>query len=606
MDKTQALESRLTECFSGTAILESDIPLIGISGNFKEGDCTLAQGYWMSVVESGAMPLIIPPVDTIEGIISLLDRLDGIILSGGSDIDPVLLGEEPLDSVQINPQRDIPELLLARLAYERHIPILGICRGIQILTAAFGGRLYQDIATQYEKPYIAHNQKSARTETSHSVTIARDSLLCSILGSETVMVNSFHHQAVKEAPSGFRISALSPDGIIEGIEATDFNPVIGVQWHPECFILAGNRFMMPLFDWLKNEALIYRKAKKLHDSAIVLDSHCDTPIFFDKGARFDIMNPGIQVEYDYVCEKSPDGSPTFSYNPLVDLHKMTIGRQDVSFMVAYLRQEGRDTGSLQAATAKAGRLLKLIDDRIAACEPYARIANTPDEVIANRHQGIKSIVKGIENGYAIGLDTDNVARFREMGVAYMTLCHNSDNEICDSAKGNNEHNGLSDFGREVVRRMNSAGMMVDLSHASEKSFYDALECSVKPIICSHSSSRVLCNHPRNLTDDQLRSLAAAGGVAQVCMYDGFLKKGGGATVVDAVRHLMHMIDIMGIEHVGIGTDFDGGGGVPGLSDATWLVSFTGRLISEGLTPYELTRIWGANFLSVWQRISAPD
>jgi microsomal dipeptidase-like Zn-dependent dipeptidase len=90
------------------------------------------------------------------------------------------------------------------------------------------------------------------------------------------------------------------------------------------------------------------------------------------------------------------------------------------------------------------------------------------------------------------------------------------------------------------------------------------------------------------------------------MYDGFLKKGGGATVVDAVRHLMHMIDIMGIEHVGIGTDFDGGGGVPGLSDATWLVSFTGRLISEGLTPYELTRIWGANFLSVWQRISAPD
>lgn len=107
MDKTQALELRLTECFSGTAILESDIPLIGISGNFKEGDCTLAQGYWMSVVESGAMPLIIPPVDTIEGIISLLDRLDGIILSGGSDIDPVFLGEEPLDSVQINPQRDM-------------------------------------------------------------------------------------------------------------------------------------------------------------------------------------------------------------------------------------------------------------------------------------------------------------------------------------------------------------------------------------------------------------------------------------------------------------------------------------------------------------------
>jgi microsomal dipeptidase-like Zn-dependent dipeptidase len=168
------------------------------------------------------------------------------------------------------------------------------------------------------------------------------------------------------------------------------------------------------------------------------------------------------------------------------------------------------------------------------------------------------VVKGIENGYAIGHDIDNVDRFRSRGVAYMTLCHNGDNDICDSHKGNHEHNGLSDFGKQVVKRMNSVGMMVDLSHASEKSFWDALECSAKPIICSHSSSRALCDHTRNLTDDQMRALSRSGGVAQVCLYSGFLKKDGNASVVDAVRHIMHMIDVMGINHVGIGSDFDGG------------------------------------------------
>ena len=600
MDKAKRLESRLSECFGKAVIPGEGIPVIGISGNFRDGDCTLAQGYWKSVLESGAMPVIIPPVDSIEGTVSLLDTLDGIVLSGGADIDPEYLGEEPLECISINPHRDAPEITLVRLAHDRHIPVLGICRGIQILAAALGGKLYQDIATQHDRHNVEHDQKAPRHVTSHQVLVEKNSMLYSLLSQERVDVNSFHHQAVKEAPVGFKVTATAPDGIIEGIEATDFNPVIGVQWHPECFILNDDRRMMPLFDWLKKEALLYRKAKKVHEHTVILDSHCDSPMFFDKGARFCSMNPGIEVEYEYVGEPSPDGSPTFIYNPLVDLHKMTIGRQDTSFMVAYLKQHERDTESLRAATAKADRLLLLIDDRISECAPYATIALTPQDVLRNKNRGVKSIVKGIENGYAIGLDIDNVDRFRSKGVAYMTLCHNGDNDICDSAKGNAEHGGLSAFGREVVRRMNGTGMMVDLSHASEKSFYDALECSSKPIICSHSSSRALCDHPRNLTDDQLRALAAAGGVAQVCMYDGFLRKGGGATVNDAVRHIMHMITVMGVEHVGIGTDFDGGGGVPGLEDATWLVQLTARLLSEGLTEQELSLVWGTNFLNVWQ------
>lgn len=581
-------------------VLGCNAPLIGISANFRDGDCTLAQAYYMSVLEAGCTPVVIPSYDNEKALISLLDTLDGIVLSGGADIDPVLLGEEPLDCVSINPRRDAQELLLVKLAVDRQIPVLGICRGIQVLAAALGGKLYQDIKLQHDRPCIEHSQTIARGLPSHQVTIEKDTLLYSIMGTESLAVNSFHHQAVKAVPAGFRVTATAPDGIIEAMESTAFRPILGVQWHPECFILENDRTMMPIFNWLTEQATLYKRAKELHRKTIILDSHCDSPMFFDKGAHFYQNNPGVAVEYDYVGEPSPDGSPTFSYNPLVDLHKMNFGRLDVSFMVAYLKQHERDAESLKAAVTKADRLLSLIDERIGECRGYASIATTPDELWQNKFKGIKTVVKGIENGYALGLDIDNVNRFSKRGVAYMTLCHNGDNDICDSHKGNHEHNGLSEFGREVVKRMNSVGMMVDLSHASEKSFWDALECSTKPIICSHSSSRALCDHTRNLTDDQMRALAAAGGVAQVCLYSGFLKKGGGATVTDAIHHIMHMIHVMGINHVGIGSDFDGGGGLPGLEDASWFITLTERLMAEGLTDADLSRLWGLNFIDVWR------
>ena len=599
MTKAEQLESLLKSMDSGTDVLGYKAPVIGISGNFREGDCTLAQGYYMSVLEAGGTPVVIPSYDNEKALVSILDTLDGLVLSGGADIDPDYLGEEPLDCISVNPRRDAQELVLVSLAVERQIPILGICRGIQMLTAALGGKLYQDIKTQHGRPCIEHSQTIARGLPSHDVKIEKDSLLHSLMGTETLAVNSFHHQAVKEVPQGFRVTAMSEDGIIEGMESTTFRPILGIQWHPECFILEADRTMMPIFNWLTEQAALFKRAKELHSKTIILDSHCDSPMFFDKGAHFYQKNPGVEVEYEYVGEPSPDGSPTFRYNPLVDLHKMIAGRLDASFMVAYLHQYERDADSLKAAVAKADRLLSLIDERIGECVGYAAIAATPDELWQNKFKGIKSVVKGIENGYAVGLDIDNVDRFRSRGVAYMTLCHNGDNDICDSHKGNHEHNGLSDFGREVVARMNSVGMMVDLSHASEKSFWDALECSTKPIICSHSSSRALCDHTRNLTDEQMRALASSGGVAQVCLYSGFLKKGGNATIDDAVRHIMHMIDVMGVDHVGIGSDFDGGGGLPGLEDASWFVTLTERLMAEGLSDDDLSLVWGRNFLSVW-------
>lgn len=577
MNKAEQLESILRGMDEGTDVLGFKAPVIGISGNFRDGDCTLAQAYYMSVVEAGGTPAVIPPYDDERALVSLLDTLDGIVLSGGADIDPDYLGEEPLDCVSVNPRRDRQEIMLVRLAVERQIPVLGICRGIQVLAAALGGKLYQDIKTQHGKPCIEHSQTIARGLPSHEVRLEKDSLLYGFFGKETLAVNSFHHQAVKEVPSSFRVTAVAPDGIIEGMESTTFRPILGVQWHPECFILENDRTMMPIFSWLIDKASLYRRAKVFHSRNITLDSHCDSPMLFDEGAHFYKKNPDM----------------------LVDLHKMTAGRLDASFMVAYLKQQERDAESLKAATAKADRLLTLIEERIGECRGYAAVATTPADLWRNKAKGIKSVVKGIENGYAVGLDIDNVDRFRSRGVAYMTLCHNGDNDICDSHKGNSEHNGLSPFGKRVVERMNRVGMMVDLSHASHKSFWDALECSSKPIICSHSSSRALCDHTRNLTDEQMRALAESGGVAQVCLYSGFLKKEEDATIEDAVRHIMHMIDVMGINHVGIGSDFDGGGGLPGLEDASWFVSLTERLMAQGLSDDDLSLVWGRNFLRVW-------
>ncbi len=577
MSKADELDNLIRQMESGTDVLGFHAPVIGISGNFRDGDCTLAQGYYMSVLEAGGTPVVIPPYDNEKSLVSLLDTLDGIVLSGGADIDPDYLREEPLDCVSVNPRRDAQELLLVHLAVARQIPVLGICRGIQTLAAALGGKLYQDIRTQHDRPCIEHSQTIARGLPSHQVSLEKDSLLYGLFQKDTLAVNSFHHQAVKEAPAGFRVTAWGPDGIIEAMESVSFRPILGVQWHPECFLLENDRSMMPIFNWLIGQASLFRRAKELHSKTIILDSHCDSPMLFDEGAHFYKKTPEL----------------------LVDLHKMTAGRLDTSFMVAYLKQEERDEESLKAAVQKADRLLTLIDDRIGECKGYAAIATTPNELWQNKSKGIKSIVKGIENGYAVGLDIDNVDRFRSRGVAYMTLCHNGDNDICDSHRGNNEHNGLSEFGKRVVERMNRLGMMVDLSHASEKSFWDALECSSKPIICSHSSSRALCDHTRNLTDDQMRALARSGGVAQVCLYSGFLKKDGNATVEDAVRHIMHMIDVMGVDHVGIGSDFDGGGGLPGLEDASWFISLTERLMAEGLSDSDLSLVWGANFLKVW-------
>lgn len=562
-------------------------PIIGITGNYGTKGCELAQGYYESVLQAGGIPLVLPPYTDAEALCQTLDRVDGILLSGGGDINPLLLGEEPIPGLHgICPQRDEMELQLVREAYNHQIPMLGICRGIQTLVAALGGTIYQDLNTQYsEAPLVKHDQDLDRAYASHTVKVEAGSTLASLFPEAVekgLPVNSFHHQAVHTPGPLLRVSAKATDGVIEAVESNEFKSIIGVQWHPECFITRGERYMMPLFNWLITEASSFAEAKRIHSRIITLDSHCDTPMFFSEGFTADMF------------AKRTD-------KVLVDLPKMREGFLDASIMVAYLKQGERDAESLLAATAKADRILTQIEEMVAANCTAVDIAYTPADIARLKRAGKKAIMLGIENGYAIGKDISQLEHFAKRGIVYMTLCHNGDNDICDSARGNAEHGGLSQFGEKVVQEMNRLGIMVDMSHAAESSFYDALEVSQKPIVCSHSSARALCNHPRNLTDEQMKALAQKGGVAQVTMYNGFLRTDGQATILDAVEHLNHMVNIMGIEHVGIGTDFDGDGGVPGMANASEIINFTRRLLRERYSEEQIQMIWGGNFLRVMEQ-----
>ena len=556
-------------------------PVIGISGNYDEQTCKLAEGYYRSVQQAGGVPVIIPPLADTDSIINTLEHIDGLLLSGGADYNPLYADEEPIPALHgINSERDLPELLITRLAYNRQIPILGICRGIQTLAMALGGKVLQDIG----QTTVKHSQDANRSEPTHSVTVEKDSTLFNIYKEEKLYVNSFHHQAVGDAGPLFRVTATASDSTIEAIESAEYKSILGVQWHPECLVEGS-----PLFKWLINEATAYRNTCDMHSHVLTLDTHCDTPMFFPKGVDFGRRDRQL----------------------LVDLHKMSEGHQDATIMVCYLPQpkDGKDFRQMvefdvNGPTAYADLIFDKIETIVNHNSQYINIARTPADLWMNKHRGLKSIMLGIENGIALDGKLENLQHFAERGIVYMTLCHNGDNDICDSARGSQTHHGVSAFGRQVISEMNRLGIMVDMSHAGEKSFYDALELSNQPIVCSHSSCRVLCDHPRNLTDDQMRALAQKGGVMQVTLYNGFLVKDGEATIEDAMRHLEHAIDIMGVDHVGLGTDFDGDGGICGLGNSAELLHFTRQLMARGFNESDIQKIWGGNFLRVMQQVQS--
>ena len=381
------------------------------------------------------------------------------------------------------------------------------------------------------------------------------------------------------------------------------------------------------------------RALAIHARAITLDTHVDIG-----GATY--ATPALDP-----------GAPT---SPLkCDLTKMEKGGLDGAFLAVYVGQGPLNEAGYKDAWDQA--MVKFEALRRLTTQMYpdrSAFAASPDEVERIVKTGKRVIMTGVENGWPIGTDIANVKRLYDLGARYITLSHGSNNQLADSS-GSPEplNHGLSDLGRKVVVEMNRLGMMVDVSHIAEKSYWDVIETTKAPIIASHSGCMAITVHNRNLTDDQLRALARNGGVMQTVALGTYLKtdvpgrreaiaalraelglpaSGGGrgnaamtaderaalqkkmdqlqermkdvdaqyppATLKDFIDHLDHAVKIAGIDHVGIGTDFDGGGGVPGFNDDSDAPNVTIELVRRGYTEEQIVKIWGGNLLRVWREV----
>jgi membrane dipeptidase len=381
-----------------------------------------------------------------------------------------------------------------------------------------------------------------------------------------------------------------------------------------------------------SEDQLQKKAARIHSKAVTVDSHVDTPMWF--------MREGFSFGDRHESE---------GRRYKLDIPRMKEGELDGVFFAAFLGQKSRDAEGNAQALAEANKIIDSI---------YAVVNRYPEDLeIARNPADLKRIVKqdkhaiflGLENGYPVGTNLALVDSFYHAGIRYITLCHSYNNDICDSSTDTAEHNGLSEFGRQVVQRMNALGMMIDVSHASDQAFYDVVALSSAPVIASHSCARALCDHPRNLDDDMLRKLRENGGVIQMCILSAYVKtpepfpardsarnavveKHGNyyeldddgrqaflsdwylvdrdfppqlATVADVVDHIDHIVEVAGIDHVGIGTDFDGGGGVEGCFDVSELGNITLELVRRGYTAREIEKIWSGNLMRV-MREAGPD
>ncbi len=377
-------------------------------------------------------------------------------------------------------------------------------------------------------------------------------------------------------------------------------------------------------------ASLTERTSEVHQYALTIDSHTDTPLRF------------IHDNYNF-CDRhqvAEDGS-------CVDLPRMREGHLDAVFLAAFVSQRERSPEGYRWARE---RVLSLIDHtlfQVEQCSTMASLATSPDDIFEIVKTNKHAVLLGVENGFAIGQDLEMISELSRLGVSYMTLCHSKNNDICDSStdpKGP-EHSGLSEYGRRVVNGLNRAGIMVDVSHISDQSFYDVLEESRAPVIASHSCARALCDHPRNMNDLMIETLAEAGGVIQVCLLSAYVKTipadpdrqnaleglrksyaeygemsdtlkrqyhqdrleierrfpARQATVSDLVDHIDHIVDLVGIDYVGIGSDFDGGGGLADCRDVRQLSNITRELLKRGYSDRDIQKLWGENLLRVFRQ-----
>ena len=359
----------------------------------------------------------------------------------------------------------------------------------------------------------------------------------------------------------------------------------------------------------------------VHRRAIIVDGHCDTP--------YRMLRHNVHLdEHDTEAQ--------------ADLRSLLDGGVTASFFAAYVPPFYANRGALDFAN----RAIDLI---------LAETARRPDVLVhstdaagirAAKAAGKTAIMIGVEGGHAIEDSLDTLRALYDRGARYMTLTHVNTNNWCDSSGDAGRHGGLTDFGRDVVRTMNDLGMIVDVSHISDKAFYHVLETTRVPVVATHSSCRALCRHPRNMTDDMLRDLAKNGGVCMINFFSAFLRddvaqvimaaqkrvrppQGLGGTeelpndstdwdeylvwfnslgcptaeLDDAADHIVHAAEVAGVEHVGIGSDFDGVPALPrGLQTAASLPALTARLLERGMSENDVEKILGANFLRVFEII----
>jgi len=403
-------------------------------------------------------------------------------------------------------------------------------------------------------------------------------------------------------------------------------------------------------DHKKTELSLEERAKKIHEEVITIDTHND-----------------INVK-NFVQEKNY----TQRLDTQVNLPKMEEGGLDVSWLIVYT---GQDTLTKEGYEKAKINALSKFDAIRRLCEEMAsdkiELALTSDDVRRIDAAGKKVAMIGVENAYPIGEDIANFELYQRLGARYISLSHNGHSQFCDSNTGEKDsvwlHNGLSDFGRKAVAEMNRLGMMIDVSHPSKKSMEQMIQLTKAPLIASHSSARALCDHSRNLDDDQLKLIKENGGVVQTVAFSSYLntkkhdaraafmkkvfqkvadsmevewyeraqfrtlsedkiaaymeyrpkvlKRGNEIAagmkdapapvdVGDFVDHIDYMVELIGIDHVGISSDFDGGGGIEGWSDASETFNVTLELVKRGYTKDEIAKLWGTNLLRVLDEVQA--
>lgn len=325
-------------------------------------------------------------------------------------------------------------------------------------------------------------------------------------------------------------------------------------------------------------------ATELHRTLLTIDTHVDIP-WPDRG--------------DFAT-----GAPSRR----VDLPRMREGGLRAACLVAYVGQGARDAAGQAAASTRAEAMLHVIGETGGI--DGVQVCDTAAAVRAAHAAGDVAIIPAVENGYTIGEDLSLIARFRALGARYMTLTHNGHNQLADSARPMHHlddpetlHGGLSGLGRDAVAEMNRVGMLVDVSHTSRDTMLQAVGLSRAPVFASHSCVRALCDHPRNLDDTQLDALKACGGVIHITAMDAFLRPRDvrdmrPVTVADFVDHIDYAVQRIGIKHVGISSDFDGGGGIRGWADASESPNLTAELLRRGYDRSQIAALWGENFLRI--------